>query len=370
MHIIFLGTASCNPTEYRGVSSLAIRFESGDIWLVDCGEGTQVQMQKSSIKFGKVKKIFLTHLHGDHIFGLPGLLASMGTMTERMDFVLELYGPRGLAKYVRESLNLSRSPLSFKYKVIELVPQDSQYPGNLMKDWPVMEVDTNQHHPQEIQSVSVTASAHEDPVWNLIDSHDECTVKASRIEHRIPCFGYVFTENDRPGTINVDYLKGVGIPPGPLYAKLKRGEAVTAPNGTTVNPKDCIGPDKKGRKATILGDTWNPNCMTKIAMHSDVLVHEATLEDGLKEKAVSNGHSTPSMAVEFSHKIAAKTLILNHYSQRYRSPHTPVPKALAQEQVSSTDVLLEEAKNAVKNYPGFECSVIASRDLMTHEVTL
>jgi len=141
MKVVFLGTASCFPTPTRGVSCTALQLDSGELWLFDCGEGSQVQLQRSSLKAGKVTKVFITHLHGDHLFGLPGLLCTLGNGLDparAAATTVEVIGPLGLRKFLAVTLGLARSPLPFQLAVVELEPRADQYPAG-WADWRIGE---------------------------------------------------------------------------------------------------------------------------------------------------------------------------------------------------------------------------------------
>nr|CAD7458059.1 unnamed protein product [Timema tahoe] len=373
MHIVCLGTASCFPTPHRCVSCTAIRFEDGQVWIFDCGEGSQIQFQKSSLRPGRIAKIFITHLHGDHMFGLPGLLCTIGNaVQERPEFVLELYGPKGLRKFVRQSLSLSRSLLPYGYVVHELVPLSEQYPTN-WGEWNVNHDSTGPLHPQEKQGRDIVAG--DGPSWDLLCDDGLC-VKAGLLHHTIPSFGFVVTEADQNGRLDVSKLRGLGVPTGPLYGKLKKGETVTLKSGTIVSftiklnmclnvfkiePSQVLGPTKLGRKASILGDTRDPWSMAHLVKDSDVLLHEATMQNSLHDKAIEFGHSTPAMAAKFADCVGVKRLVLFHYSQRYK----PVSKETSESE--TTEILLKEAKDALP--PTSACEVIAAEDLMEISIT-
>ncbi|XP_014285002.1 zinc phosphodiesterase ELAC protein 1 isoform X2 [Halyomorpha halys] len=337
MHLIFLGTASCYPTKHRGVSCTAVKFNDGDIWLFDCGEGSQLQIHKSSLSCGKVKKIFITHLHGDHLFGLPGFICTMSSLERADVFVLELYGPLGLRQYVHE-----------------LIPLDWQYPEDL-KNWKINEEgDGVLLHPQEIAGRQIISSEN---VWTLFqDSH--AIVKAGALVHRIPCFGFSIQQNPTVGSLKAGLLMKMGLKPGPLYGKLKQGEPVILESGQTINPEDVLEPSKPGLKVVILGDTCDSSGMADIALDCDYIVHEATLEDAMMEKAIVNGHSTPSMAAAFAEQIKAKNLVLFHFSQRYKAKRDKEPslKILYNETVEAFELL------------GHDCKVTIAEDFM--ELTL
>ncbi|GLH15805.1 Zinc phosphodiesterase ELAC protein 1 [Gryllus bimaculatus] len=398
MQIVFLGTASCFPTPHRGVSCTGLRFEDGSTWLFDCGEGSQIKLQQSVLKIGKLTKIFITHLHGDHLFGLPGLVCTIGGhCPDRPNFVLEIYGPLGLRKFLRQALSLSRSPLPFSYVVHELVPVEKQYP----EDWTTWEVNhlcNDSKHPQEIIGRDISSQK---DVWDVF-SDEHVSVKAGPVLHRVPCFGYVVSEKDKPGALLVNKLEKLGILPGPMYGQLKKGKSIKTASGEVVDqfpekegkkynvpllfnkfsfflffldkvhiePSEVLGPSKKGRKITILGDTHNPSYMTELAVNSDVLIHEATMEDALKEKAITFGHSTPSMAAHFAQSICARKLILYHFSQRFRGNEKEDTEASCQYFKISVHffnphvkILHDEAVCALGDQT--TCDVIIAEDLLS-----
>ena len=255
--------------------------------MFDCGEGTQTQLMKSSIKPGKINKIFITHLHGDHLFGLPGFLCTMGVNCAENRAPLEIYGPVGLRQYLRVSLGLTQSLLGFTYIVHEL-----QYSSpDCVSEW-TYSSDTNELHPNETCGKTITAN--KNGVWRVCQE-GILTVLAAPLKHRTICFGYVIQEQESLGKLDPNVLKEKGIPPGPLYAKLKNGETITAPDGSLVTPKDALGMPRPGRKIVILGETCDSSEIEEIAAGADVLVHEATLENEMVDKCMEHGHSTPGI---------------------------------------------------------------------------
>nr|CAD7426641.1 unnamed protein product [Timema monikensis] len=218
---------------YCFITSNRLSFHSdGQVWIFDCGEGSQIQLQKSSLRTGRITKIFITHLHGDHMFGLPGFLCTIGNaVQERPEFVLELYGPQGLRKFVRQSLSLSRSILPYGYVVHELVPLSEQYPAN-WGEWNVDHDSKGPLHPQEKQGRDIVAG--DGSSWDLLCDDGLC-VKAGLLHHTIPSFGFVVTEANQNGRLDVSKLQELGVPSGTLYGKLKKGETVTLECGTIVS---------------------------------------------------------------------------------------------------------------------------------------
>ncbi|GHP15081.1 ribonuclease Z [Lentilactobacillus fungorum] len=277
MQIEFLGTGAGSPGKFRNVSSLALRLldEINSVWLFDVGEGTQHQILRSTIRPRKIDKIFITHLHGDHIFGLPGLLSSRSF--QGGDGPLDIYGPKGIKDYVNVSLRISESRLGYRINFHEL-PKDTN--GSIFEG-------------------------------------DKFSVFAAPLDHRITSFGYRVVEHDHPGELMVDKLAQLGIPSGPIYGRLKKGEVVELADGQVIDGKEMIGKPQRGRIVTIIGDTRKTPNAVKLAENADALVHESTFGKGENKLAKSYFHSTNTQAAQIAKKAHVKQLLLNHISARY-----------------------------------------------------
>lgn len=275
MELLFLGTCAGTPSRERNVTSIALilnNSQSSNYWLFDCGEGTQHQMMRSPLKPGKMSKIFITHLHGDHIFGLPGLLTSrsMGGATEP----LTIYGPPGIKAFVETTLTLSASYVTFPLEIIEIGA------GEVCDDG----------------QMQVTA-------WPM--------------SHVIECYGYRIEEHPKPGVLDAQRLAADGIPRGSWFQQLKRGETVVLEDGREVCGWDYLGPSTPGKSVAIFGDTAPTPVASEMAAGVDVMVHETTLEAAMAEKANGRGHSTTVQAATAAKQAGAKRLIATHISARY-----------------------------------------------------
>ncbi|XP_061585308.1 zinc phosphodiesterase ELAC protein 1 [Cololabis saira] len=320
MDLTFLGTGSAYPSPHRGASALVLRTD-GECWLFDCGEGTQTQLMRSQLRAGRITKIFISHLHGDHLFGLPGLLCtvSLNTNPEPQQSVscVDIYGPRGLRHFLRVTLGLTGSQLLFPYAVHELEPTPDQCPeeGQLSLE---MTAAGGPLHPQEQPGRTISLDPCNDCYLLLEDN--KFVVKAFRLFHRISSFGFCVQERDRPGRLKTEVLKELGLKPGPQYGRLKAGEQVTLESGRVVLPSEVLEEAIPGRKVCIFGDCSSVlgAAPLQLCNGADVLVHEATLGNEHREKAVDHGHSTPEMAAEVARACCARRLVLYHFSQRYK----------------------------------------------------
>ncbi|XP_030273697.1 zinc phosphodiesterase ELAC protein 1 [Sparus aurata] len=364
MDVTFLGTGSAYPSPHRGASALVLRTE-GECWLFDCGEGTQTQLMKSQLRAGRITKVFISHLHGDHLFGLPGLLCTVSLNTnpdsQQSPNCVDIYGPRGLRHFLRVTLGLTASQLLFPYAVHELEPTTDQSPeeGQLS---PEATAERGPLHPQEQpgRTISLDVSSNS----YLLFEDKKFAVKAFRLFHRIPSFGFCIQEHDRPGRLKTELLKELGLKPGPLYGRLKAGEPVTLEGGRVVLPSEVLEETIPGRKVCILGDCSSVlgDGPLTLCNGADVLVHEATLGNEHREKAVDHGHSTPEMAAAVARACCARRLVLYHFSQRYK------PSSLLKEgDEDDVSELKRQAEDALRD-SGVE--VTLAEDFLTLNIPL
>jgi len=299
VNITFLGTSSGVPTLTRNVSSLALKLsQKAEVWLFDCGEGTQHQLIKSTIKSSQIRKIFITHMHGDHIYGLPGLLATLGLSGNSKG--IDIYGPSNLKNFISSALKNSYCKISFPLKFFE-VENSAQTNTNLFED-ELMEV------------------------------------KCASLKHRLPAFGYRVNEKDKPGQFNLEKAKKLNIPEGPIYGRLHSGQRVKLEDGRILNGSDFCGEPRKGESFVYCTDTIFSKRAVELSKNVDLLVHESTFSDKDEEMAFEKLHSTTTMAAKTALLSNAKKLVLTHISPRY------TPKSL----VKPID-LLNEAKQIFPN---------------------
>lgn len=275
MELIFLGTSAGVPTRSRNVTAILLDLQHptrAGLWLFDCGEGTQHQLLHTPYHPGKLDKIFITHLHGDHVFGLPGLLCSR-SMAGNVN-PLTLYGPAGIREFTETALRLSGS----------------------WTDYPLEIVEVNE---------------------GVVFEDEHYTVTAGALNHPVECYGYRIEEHDKPGTLDAAALIADSIKPGPLFQRLKHGDTVTLEDGRIVNGQDYLSAPQPGKTLVIFGDTAPCPPALALARHADVIVHEATLEAAMEEKANRRGHSSTRQAAQLARDASAGKLLVTHVSSRY-----------------------------------------------------
>ena len=298
--VTFLGTGGSLPTPDRNPSSVFVNRE-GDMMLFDCGEGTQQQMMRAKTGM-MLGSIFITHFHADHFLGIPGLIQTMSFngRTEPLD----IYGPVWTKQFVNLFIQLGYYKLGF------------------------------------------VINAHELQDGDIIDK-GEYSIKAVGTDHGIPSLGYVLEEKTRVGRFNREKAIELGVPVGRLFSKLQNGEAVII-NGNTILPSQVIGQSRPGRKIVYSGDTRPCENLEKESAGADLLIHDSTLAEDLKDWALETKHSTSKEAALIAKNANVKQLVLTHISSRYSEKR---------------DVLLHEAKKVFGN------SLIAE-ELMEIEVQL
>lgn len=310
--LTFLGTSSGIPTLDRNVSCIALHgWNAKDVFLVDCGDGTQRRLLEAGISFARIRGVFVTHMHGDHVYGMVPLLAmiSMISPTTRELFVV---GPVGIRKFVEETAASTQLFLRYELRFVELPHNVTQ--ANVV-------IPTMENQPFEITA---------------------CPLK-----HRVPCFGYIFREPSRRSfDSSVAQLKGIR---GADLGRLARGEQVcNIATGEMVSRDDCLGNPVAGRVIIILGDTCGSESIAEALSGGgcDLLVHECTYDETLKEKARDTGHSTSLDAGMFAKRVGAKLLVLTHFSARYPVGDVPLPVTAGEDSLKNSANLLAEARAA------------------------
>ncbi|MDL2261357.1 ribonuclease Z [Methanimicrococcus sp. OttesenSCG-928-J09] len=270
LKITFLGTGGALPSKERNPAAIMVNRE-GELLLFDCGEGAQQQMMRAKTGLVKISAIFLSHYHGDHILGLPGLLQTMGFFDREEK--LEIYGPDGLLDVLEAFEKLGTHKL--KYPIIPKI----LVPGDIVQ-------------------------------------RKDYTIKAIRADHDRPALGFVLEEGIRPGRFNREKAIELGVEPGPNFAKLHRGENITLKNGITVYSKDVVGPTRPGRKISYSGDTRETDVFFYESEGADLVIHEATFTSDMAENANEYGHSTAKGAAKMAKKYNIRKLVLTHLSPR------------------------------------------------------
>lgn len=305
-----LGTSSGRPTLRRNVSAGALARD-GEWMLFDCGEGTQYQLLRTDLRLSRLRYVFVTHLHGDHVLGLPGLLGTLNL--SRHEREIDVFGPPGIARYVREVSRATFFRPIFPLRVTEI----------------------------EAGTVLETP---------------EIEVEARRLNHRVVAFGYAVQERARPGRFRLEDAQRLGVPPGPLYGKLQRGEAVTLPDGRRVESEEVVDPPRPGCRVAYCTDTGPSESARALARGADLLVHEATYTSDMSDEAVERGHSTAAEAARVARDSDVRHLLITHFSPRYEDsepllaearavfPNTTAARDLLEVEVRAAESLEPQAK--------------------------
>ncbi len=285
MEIIFLGTSSAVHSQFRSHPSIAFKG-FGEVMLFDCGEATQKQLIFAKVSPMKISKIFLTHYHGDHVLGLPGLLQSMNFRDRQTP--LKVYGPKGLKQLEKAIKQLNFFNFSFPLEFIE------------------------------IES-------------GFTIEEENYIIKTQKVNHNVETLAYSIEEKKKPTFLRENAIE-LGVPIGPLFGKLHNGETIEV-NGKQIKPEQVLGNPKKSKKIVYSGDTTPCEEMVNFAKNCDLLIHESTYKDEDKDKAEKNFHSTSSDAGRIAKQANVDKLVLTHISTRYKE----------------TDDLLKQAKNEFEN---------------------
>jgi ribonuclease Z len=300
--VTFLGTSGAIPTLKRNLPAVLIQ-RGNEVIMLDSGESVQRQMIRAKIGFHKKMKIFLSHLHGDHVLGLPGLLQTMALMDRKK--TVDVYGPEGTAAF----LTCVQETLCF--------------------------------------GLTFTVEIHEVHEAGVICEEPDYSVEAVWANHVMPTLAYAFIEKARSGRFFPEKAAALSVPKGVLWSKLQHGETVVLSDGKIVKPGEVSGPERHGRKIVYSGDTRPFKELVKFAAGADMLIHEATFDDALAEKAELDGHSTPGQAASQAKHAKVKQLVLTHVSARY----------------ADSALLLEQAKKVFGN-------VVVAKDFMVLELPL
>lgn len=294
MEAFILGCGGMMPLPYRHLTSVLLRRD-GDLFLFDGGEGTQVSLRRLNLKWKKINAIFVSHTHADHVTGLPGILM-LSAQVERTE-PLYIYGPPKIAEYIETSRKVLDMYINYPIVVKE-----------------------------------ITAPC-------IVHHGEDYYIRCFPLDHTKTCVGYTLEELDRPGEFNPEKALQLGVPVGPLWGQLQKGNNVQNSEGKTVRPEDVMGAKRSGRKFSFVTDTLYKNTIAKEVQGSDLLICEGMFEDELIDQAREKKHMTASQAATIARDANVKRMCMIHYSPRYTDKDLPK--------------LLEQAK---KIFPAAELS--------------
>lgn len=285
--IVPLGTASAIPMHGRHLSGTALE-RKGRVLLFDCGEGAQYQLLEAGLKRTRIDAIFITHFHGDHLYGLMGLVSTMA-MQHRTE-ALTVVAPVGLRQIMNVMPGIAPYDLPFPLDIVEVEEGFGR---------------------------------------RVVLETDAFTVTARPLEHRAFAMGFRFEERTRPGRLQPDTARALGVTEYQHFRQLKAGQSVTLDDGTTVEPEQVLGPERPGIAFAYVSDTRPCEGGRQLAQAADLLVHEATFGADMQTRAIETGHSTAREAAEVAHDADAEKLLLSHFSARYKDPAPLVEEARA-----------------------------------------
>lgn len=283
LRIVFLGTSASVPTVRRSLPSTAI-LRRAELFLLDCGEGTQRQLMRVGLGLGRKTTILVSHLHGDHILGLPGLLQTMSMMGRERPLIL--HGPPGLEEF-----------LDCFFRSVGFQPD---------------------------YALEVREST-----GGLVCEERDYIVEAASVAHTCFALGYALTERPRPGKFSPTRAKLLGVPEGPLWKRLQSGDRVRAADGREVTPREVLGPSRSGLKVVYTGDTSPCEAVARLARGADLLVHDGTFGSDMEDRAAAEGHSTAAQAGAVAIEAKARRLALTHISARYEDHESLANEAQA-----------------------------------------
>jgi ribonuclease Z len=270
LSITLLGTGAACPSIERNVAGLAVARE-GETLLFDCGEGTQRQMMRYGVSFA-FREIFFTHYHADHMLGVTGLMRTMGLQDRTLP--VTLYGPRGADRILGAAIGLGIERNRFPIEIKEIAPGDRI-------------------------------------------AREEYDIVVFPTDHRADTVGYALAERTRLGRFNPERARELGVPEGPLWGKLHKGETVELPDGRRVGPAELVGQPRRGRTVVYTGDTRPSPTVVEAARGADLLIHDSTFGEEERARAEETGHSTAAQAAEVAREAGARRLVLTHISPRY-----------------------------------------------------
>ena len=275
MEIIFLGTSAGTPTKSRNVSAVALKKANSKLWsLIDCGEATQHQILHTKLSLNSLESIFISHVHGDHCYGLPGLLASASLAGRTTP--LTIIAPALIQDFVENTQKISKSSLSYKINFIHVEESKEYTAGN------------------------------------------DFNVEFLELSHCVPSYAYVFVEKKIQGKLDIDKLQKDGIEAGPIWGEIYKGVNQIFPDGRKINASDYISANRKSRRIIVAGDNDTPELLTDAASSAELLIHEATYtEDVALKVGKAPQHSTAKVVAQFAEEVSIKNLILTHFSPRY-----------------------------------------------------